>query len=188
MQLHRGEAGEIGKQILWGSGNEEQNKHQQVQPPAALDEFQRIDLFPGNEGFHHLDAQKLDKKENDRRTDRRADQAQQKPLPGAEGVARADFQGLAGDHRHHNLEDHHPHHGKLSAEAVAVHPQAEGLRVFCQVNHRLAHVNRYHGEKADQNQKRYDADYSSPDQILSLVLRIAAAFLKPSAGFFFFFR
>ena len=87
--------------------------------------------------------------------------AQDRALYRAEGVARGDLKGLAGDHRHHHLKDHHAHIGQTPAEAVGIHPAPESLRLRGKADKRYAH--QPYQQNGDHDS---DADGDQPQTLL----------------------
>lgn len=120
--------GEVAQQVLGGARHGEYQPEQGVPLGGALQEFQLLQLLPGEEDLHQLPAEPPHQGKHRHAAQNPPQQTQHAAPQGPEGIAAADLQGLPGDHSHHHLQKHHAHIGGHAQQAVAVHPQAELLR------------------------------------------------------------
>ena len=148
---HARQRGEVGQQVLGRAGYEDEQEHQRVAFFRRVEEAQVLYLLNGEKYLHGLDAEAAHEEIYQHAADYRAGHAQQGALHGAEGVAGAHLNGLAGDDGDHNLQDLYAEEVYASHVSCAVHPGPEFFRVLDVLYERPAYKPGYRQRKYDEN-------------------------------------
>src|SRR5699024_3863206 len=95
-ELEGSEASHVAQHVLGRAGQQEGHQQKEVDAARVLEKPQGLDFLPGDEDLHGPDAETPDEEKDKRTADGRAEDAEDGSLHSAEGVARADLQGLPG--------------------------------------------------------------------------------------------
>ena len=160
-----GQPCKVAQQILGRPRHNEYDPEQQIPLRGALQKTQGLDLLLGEKNLHQLPAEPAHEGEYHHAAQKGPQHTQHRTLYGAEGVSAADLQRLAGDDGHQHLQKYHAHIGGSAPQAVALHPQAEFLRLGHEVPHGPPH------KPADSRREHHKDDDGRPADEFFLFFR-----------------
>ena len=135
-----------------------------------MDKFQRIHLFPGDKGFHHLYTEAAGKTIDDDGAQYRAGEAKKQTLPGAEGEASGDLHHFSWHDSHHHLKHLDADEGQAAQYPLILGPGPEAFRVGGKGEDTAAEGESDEKKYADQAKKGTKAHCFAPASIAALFL------------------
>ena len=135
-----GQPSEIAQQILGSAGNHINDQEQEIPGIGGFQELHRVDLLLAEKQPHKPQPKPPHQPEGDDAADGSGGNGQNGALHRSKGIAGGDFKGLPGNHRHNDLENHHPRKDQPAVPAPGLHPFPEGCRIRDKPHQRSADI------------------------------------------------